>query len=412
MKEKKMKTTKLITKLAAFALVLCMTVMMFASCGAKETVMSMTIDDKTYTLDEEELSLLMTIKKLEYCCNMLITRSSDTAAVWAQTNDDGITYETYYKNLILDQAKAILVEKYLFEKFNLSIPEETLKEYSDAKKEAVQNGAGSYKQYYGYTADKYYDVYMKMVSRSEILLEYLCGEDGEMKVNDTDLLEFYTENYIGFQFIMLDMNNKVVRDDEGNRVVQTTEETVTSDEHSDEEHTHEVEQEAFETETLTDDEKSEKQNLPATILAELEAGTATFEELIEKYSDDYHSVTYPEGIFVLTNGTFIDSAVDSAAKELEIGEYTEAISVSSDAYKYIVKRVELKEAAYSDEHYADLFDGYEDTVMYNKYEEYLKSFFEDIATDEEVSGKYTFTDTYLSEYADLYYQYYIYGLIS
>ena len=61
-----MKTTKTITKLLAFALVLCMAVSMFASCGSNDTLMTMTIDGTAYTLTEQEFSLLMTIKKLDY----------------------------------------------------------------------------------------------------------------------------------------------------------------------------------------------------------------------------------------------------------------------------------------------------------------------------------------------------------
>ncbi len=410
-----MKKTKILTKLLAFALVLCMAVPMLASCGSNDTVMSMSIDGKTYTLSEEEFSLLLTIKKLEYCCNLGITTGTDTAAIWSTTTEEGgtETIEMFYKNLIVDQAKAILIEKYLFEKYNLSISDETLKENKDAKKEAVANGAGSYKQYYGYTADQYYDIYMQMVARSEVVIDFLCGENGEQRVTEDDLLTYYTENYVGYQFIMLDMNNKVKLDEEGNRVVKTTEQTVEGDEHNEEEHTHEVEQEAFETEKLTDEEKSEKQNLPATILAELEAGTATFEELVQKYSDDYHSVNFPEGIFVLKEGIFLYDAVDKAAKELEVGEYTtEAISIDSDAYKYIVKRVDLKEKAYEDETYADFFESYEETVKYGKYEDFIKTYFDDVVVDEAVAGRHTVADAYLSEYADLYYQYRQYGLIS
>ena len=114
---------------------------------------------------------------------------------------------------------------------------------------------------------------------------------------------------------------------------------------------------------------------------------------------------------MIEEGTFINATVDAEAKKLEIGEYTdEAISVSSDAYQYIVKRIDLKEAVYNDDHYLSLFDGYEDTVMYDKYENHIKTYFENISVDEAVSARYTFTDTFLSEYADVNFQYYYYGL--
>ncbi|MBQ8419058.1 MAG: hypothetical protein IJY37_01710 [Clostridia bacterium] len=407
-----MKNTKLITKLVAFALVLCMAVSMLASCGSNDAIMSMTIDGNTYTLTEKEFSLLMTIKKLDYCCSMYMPRAYDTEETWAKETEEGsgITLETYYKNMILDQAKAILIEKYLFDKFDLTISDETVKKNKENEKTAIKNmgGAGAYKQYYGYTAEQYYTTYQDMVARSEAVLDYLCGENGEYKVNDEDLAKFYTENYIGFQYIMLDMKNKVKRDENGNRVLEEIE--YDHEDHEGHDHSADV-SDTYELEELSEEEKSEKQNLAATIFAELEAGTKTFEELIELYSDDYYSVEYPEGLFVIEEGTFINATVDAEAKKLEIGEYTdEAISVSSDAYQYIVKRIDLKEAVYNDDHYLSLFDGYEDTVMYDKYENHIKTYFENISVDEAVSARYTFTDTFLSEYADVNFQYYYYGL--
>lgn len=406
-----MKTTKTITKLLAFALVLCMAVSMFASCGSNDTLMTMTIDGTAYTLTEQEFSLLMTIKKLDYCCSMYMPRYLDTADTWSKETEEGsgVTLETYYKNMILDQAKAILVEKYLFDKFDLTISAETLKTAKENKKTAIEylGGAGAYKQYYGYTADQYYDVYMEMVARSEAVLDYLCGENGTLKVNDEDLAKFYTENYVGYQYIVLDMANKVKLDEEGNRIVATKTEKNENGEDV------KVDADYYETEKLTDEEKSDKQNLAATIFAELEAGTATFEQLIELYSDEYYSVEYPEGMFVLADGTFINTTVDAAVKDLEVGEYTdEAISVNSDAYQYIVKRVDLKDAVYNDDHYLSLFADYEETVMYDKYENHIKTFFENIIVDQAVSGRHTFTDTFLSEYADVNFQYYYYGLSS
>ncbi len=403
-----MKNPTIITKLAAFALVLCMAVTMFASCsGSNDTVMSMNIDGKSYTIDENEFSLILTIKKLDYCCNMYMPRYLDTEETWAEKVEDGTqrTLEQYYMDMVLEQTKAVLIEKYLFDKFGLTISDETLKEHKDAEKEAIQylGGKGAYKQYYGYTAERYYGTYMQMVARSEAVLEHLMGENGEMKVTDENLKKYYEDNYVGYQYIMLDMENKVVLDEDGNRVRETT----TSKNDAGEEVT--TEKDSYKTEKLTDDEKSEKQNLAATILAELEAGTATFEDMIAKYSDDYYSVAYPEGLFVLEEGTFLYADVDKEAKELEIGEYTDkAISANSAKEQYIVKRVALKDAVYSDETYADFFESYEDTVKYDKYEEHIKTFHENVTVNEAIAGRYTIADTFLSEYADVNFQYYYY----
>lgn len=399
-----MKKGSLILRLFAAALVACMLISALAGCGDTRTLMSVTKDGKTYTISTDEFSLLMKIKKLDICCSMLLTRSRDTVSYWNQTTDDGETYEQYYKNLILDQTKAILVEKYLFEANGLSISADKLAGYkSDIKTQnTYYGGRGAYKQYFGYTAADYYNIYMLMVARSEAVVDFLFGENGSQKLTAEDLETYYKENYVGYQFIMLDMENKVKLDEEGNRVI--AKETDSDG--------NEVDSDSYETEALTTEEKETKQTLAKVILEELAEGAA-FEDMIAKYSDAYYSVEFPEGMFVLKDGTFISTTVTEKIKDLEIGEYTEeAIEVSSSKYQYIVKRVELKDKVYEDEKYLELFEEYEDTVKYDKYENYIKTFFEDITIDEAVSAEYTVADTYLSKYADLYYQQYLASLYS
>ena len=99
----------------------------------------------------------------------------------------------------------------------------------------------------------------------------------------------------------------------------------------------------------------------------------------------------------------LHSGLTADCTSLEIGEYTEE-AIESNKCQYIVKRVELKDKVYEDEKYLELFEEYEDTVKYDKYENYIETFFDDITVDEAVAAEYTVADTYLSKYADLYYQ--------
>ena len=305
-----MKKRSLFLKLLAAALCACILVAVLAGCGSARTLMSLTIDGKTYTIDTDELELLMKIRKLDICCASLVTRSTDNSSFWGKETEDGETYEEFYKNLVMDQMRAVLVEKYLFDVNGLSISEDKIDGYKSSIKtqNELYGGRGAYKQYFGYTASDYYNVYMMMVARSEAVSEFLCGENGEYKVTAEDLETYYTENYVGYQFIMLDMENKVKRDEDGNRVVTTEED----------EDGNEVELEEYETEELTTEEKEEKQTLGQLILDELEDG-ASFEDMIAEYSDAYYSVEFPEGMFVLKEGTFIDSTVTEAIKDLEVG---------------------------------------------------------------------------------------------
>lgn len=397
-----MKKEKFLLRLIAAALVLCMTAAILCACGSSATVMTVTVDGKSHTLSSDEMDVLMRVKKLEIACSLLLTRSYDTVSYWAKKTDDDVTYEDYYNDIVYDQLKAILVEKYLFDLYDLSISKDKLDTYKTQLNKSVKEmgGKGSYKQYWGYTPSEYYDVYMMAVARSEAVLDYLCGENGINKVTAEDLEAYYLDNFVGYQFIMLDMKNKVKRDEDDNRIVKTEKDKDGK----------EVESDEYETEAITDEkEKEEKQLLPDVILKELENG-ADFRELIDKYSDDYYSVTYSDGWFINKESTFINSTLTKAVKELEIGEYTtEAVTVNTN-YKYIVKRVELKEKVYEDEKYLEIFENYEDTVKYDKYENLVEVYFDKIAVNEDKIKEYSIADTYLSKYADAYYQQYIASL--
>ncbi len=402
-----MKTRNLIFKLIATVLAVCFMTGVLASCGASgKAAMTLTKDGKTYTITAEELDLLMKVKKLDYCCQMLVRKSIDTPDLWARkvddTDENSQTFDEYYTEIIQKQAKSALAEKYLFDLCGLEISEDTLATYKTNAKTAATyyGGKGAYKQYFGYTATQYYDLYMPMVERSQAVVDYLYGENGTDKVTEEEKATYFTDNYVGYQFIMLDMNNAVVRDEDGNRVVATELDDEGNETALDE----------YETEALSDEDKATKQLLAKTILLELENG-ASFESMIDLYSDEYYSVEFTDGMFVLKDETFVSVDVTEAIKDLEIGEYTtEAISVSSGAYQYIVKKVALKEGAYNDEKYADLFSEYEDDVMYEKYEAFLDSIIAEIIVDEDVASQYTMANTYLSDYADDYYSQYLSSL--
>ncbi|MBR7162054.1 MAG: hypothetical protein IKD07_06520, partial [Clostridia bacterium] len=92
--------------------------------------------------------------------------------------------------------------------------------------------------------------------------------------------------------------------------------------------------------------------------------------------------------------------------------------IESGDYRYIVKRVDLKEKVYEDteeNEYYEFFEDFADTVEYEKYENYVKSFFGDITVDAVLVDSRTLQNTFLSADVDRYYQeilYYYYGISS
>ena len=433
-----MKNKNLWLKLIAMALVVCTATLLFAGCNkkAETVVMSFTADNgKEYTITEQEFDMLMKIRKRIFFCNLLYTTSKDTASFWAEKNSEEAdkTNEQYYKDLVMDQVKAVLIEKYLFEANGLSISQDKLDEFNAKIKTAEKEngGKGAYKQYYGYTAKLNYEVYEPMVYRSEQLYKTLCADGAMLDATAENLKAYYEENYVGYQYIVIDLKNKVVTDEEGNRVVNTVKE---KDENGKEV---EVPGDSYKTEkydSTKDEDKTAmeaKQNLGASILKELEAGTITFEEAIAKYSDEYYSVEFSEGWFVNKDTTFINTTVNDKVKDLEVGQRYSEVIASGD-YHYIVQKVELKAGVYEeyvkDENgeimkdedgknvenkYFDSFTDFEETVEYDNYEKYVESFFGKITYDSTITDSYTMQKTFLSPYVDYYYQmilYYYYGI--
>lgn len=398
-----MKKTNLIIRVLAAALVLCFSLVMLAGCGNGDgkTVMTFAKDGKTVSISEKEFSLLMKVMKAEFFCSNYVTSASDTASLWVtQTTDENpVTYETLNKDLIVKLAKTAAVEKLLFAEAGLTLPQETIDNCKQLIKKAEANhgGSGFYKKYYGFSASDFYNIYIPMLLRTTMVNEELCKDGGICDATAEDLQTYYEDNYIGFQFILLDMENKVERDEEGNRIIATTKNAAGET----------VDATYYKTSALTDDEKSEKQVLAETILAELEAGNKTFEEMVQEYSDAYYSITLKDGVYVEKEGSDFAADILKAVNELEIGEYhKKVIDVDSGKYQYIVKRVALKDKVYDAEvcpEYKDFFATYRDGIETNKYNAHIESFFEGIEVDMATINTYTMADTYLSTYVDDYF---------
>ncbi len=401
-----MKRTTKTVKAIAFTIVLAMLMATLAftlsGCSSSKVVATFAADNgKTYTATSGFFKFMMTYSKQQFYTQYGLN-SSVESTIWDTKTDDDITYDKLYTDRVTTQVKSILIEQYLFDKYNLSISDETIASHKKTVETAKKNqgGAGAFKQYYGYTADELYD-YLIMVEKSKAIVEHLYGENGIDPVTDEELEKYYTENYVGYMYIMLDMKNKVKVDGDGNRVVKTTtgkDGKVT-------------EQEAFETEELTKEEAEEKGLLAAKIIKELDGG-ADFADLVKKHSDDFYSIKYPHGVFVLKDSDLVNGAsnINEAIKKLEVGEHTEALSTGdTNDYTYIVKRIDLLDKVYENEEYKDLFSSYKDDVKYDKYDGVVEAYDASVTVDSDAISGFSMKKTFLSSYVDYYYYYNRYG---
>ena len=392
------------------SLLLCVFTLAFSlsSCGKKDIIATYTADGKDYTVTEKEFDFFMKYRKYEYFYSSYISAKYDTADFWSTKIDDGNTIDKTLTDSVIRTAKTVAVEKYLMDKYGLTLDEADVKKAKEDSKTAEKNygGAGAFKKYWGYTGDDYYE-YQLSVLRSKKVYDYLFSDAGSLVLDDGQLEEYYKENYKQYQFILINTKQKIATDDEGNK------QYLVYDESGNSVYVTDISKEFLEEkkytlgynykyENLTDEEKEKKSTLAEELIAQLKNG-AVFKELAVANSDNFYSSYYPNGLIV--DGDLVnDDKVIEALKDLEIGSYTDAISVSSGDYIYIIKRVELKEKAYKDaeenaedKEYAELFKDYIDTVKSSKYSNYLEELCASVVTNDAIINKYNMTKTYLSQ---------------
>lgn len=421
-----MKTAKNFLKITAFVLALAMMLCILASCGKKNAVITLSVDGKTYTMTETEYDLYMKVFKMNFFISSGYSSQLDSF-IWAYniSTDGDETYDDHYTETVLESAKTTVVEKYLFDKYGLSISEATLAGYKENVKTLNSNygGRGAYKRYFGYTAQDYVYSYQQAMERSNLILEHLYkGENAVDPVTDENKKDYYDEHYTGYMFIYLDMNNKIEKDDDGNyigvdssknkyilSITKGEDGTVTIDNKGRVDGTEtdltKVTITGFSTVALTAEEIDEKATLPDKIIKELDENGGDFKDIALEYSDEYTTFLYENGVVISETGYFVaNESVMDPSRKLEVGEHTEAISISDGGYVYIVKKVEKPENGYKETEYADLFDDYEETVMYDKYQTIIDEYLEKIVVDETTLSKYKMSTTFLTAYVDYYQQ--------
>lgn len=391
-----MKAKRLISLVMA-ALMLAGAMFIFASCGEK-VAMSLEIDGKTYTVTTKELDFLFPYIKMNLFYSYGMTSVFNDPSFWSSEieNDDGTksTAGDIQTQNILNIAKNLVVTKYLYEKYGRpAIDNEALEKYKTQLAQMLSyygyGKEGYYKRYFGYTTDQELDYYTRGLE-NDAIMEYLFGENGTMKLTDEDKETYYKDSYIAYQFIMLDMNKDITKDEEGNRVQKTEKDKDGN----------ETKLEEYEYTDLTDEQKEEKQKLVDDIEKALAGGT-DFAELVEKYSDSFVSHKYAKAYIVTKDGTLLNSDVQAKVKDFEVGDYTnEGISVSNNNYVYFVKRVELPEKAYADEKYEDVFSAFEDNMKSEKYNDICKEYVDKVVVNEKIVSKYSFIKAFLSDFVD------------
>ena len=421
---------KTVCIITVFAILVCSLV----SCGGTGKPLLM-LDDCNISVNLFELYLTRTkgiLSSTEYGDSV---RSDDFWETWIDVYDKK-TFNTYYTELVLEDAKNYLAAIAAFDELGLELPQSYIDEIDAGLEEMVLNEANGSKSafnailaHYGANYDILREAYI-IEAKIEYLREELFGKNGS-KVGANLVDDYYKENYARFKQVFLytyefvydeDVNgDKIYYRNDTSRISYDTSKTaktnedgsyvtdkngdrvyVYTDENGKERIAYKKEgaspkqhyDSAGEPEIRyykdSDPEMKIVESDAKAILAEAKTGDFEgFNELVSKY--DQGSQDYPNGYYVSQYSSYEAINVIEEVLDMEIGEVRK---VRSDYGIHIVMKYKLEVGAYTFKENEDLFISTKtgtyifmsdlvDKLLY----EYIKEYKERITVDEELLKK-------------------------
>ena len=412
------------------AVLLCLTLLAGAvamtACSKKESTL-LKLDGYTISVNQYRL-LLSRVKASLYYGGY----SVDSDTFWDMVIDsDGNTYDQYFRNAALNDAKRYLAAAVLFDKEGLVLPqsykdaiEEDIEEYiRDAgSKSALNNSLSAY----GVNIDMLRDLYL-LEAKYAYLQTYLYGADGE-KVAANVRHEYLTEHAVAFKQVLIrsfdyvyetDLNGDAVyyKVGENNaKVNNIAYDTVNGDPRLDEygktildkngdtvyylpngsiayDKTNGVRSVVYDangvakTVKYSAAELAEHKAAAEEMLASVAKGDyAAFEALMEEYqvSGDDAFVTDGEYCFLYTTGDNAYDYLNDIADALAESEEGTLRMVTSEYGYNVVMKYKIPDNAVSDSTYSEWFSDLPTRVLKYLFSTKCKTLVEQIAVDSEI----------------------------
>ncbi len=379
---------------AALVLALLMTLLCFVGCSSMGKTM-MKLEDAELSVNMFQLFLSRTKGTLasSYSYGSAALKDSFWDTVM---NADGTTYNQYYTDLVLQNAKTYLEALYLFEQRGLKLPDSYIEEI-DAKMEQLieQDANGSKAELNEMLAE--YGANDKILRESYILeakMQYLAdeiyGADGSL-IGENLVEDYYQNTYARFKQVFLYTYDFVYETDEygediyytdGGRIAYDTAANKRTD--NDGKVVHDAngdviyitKNEKGETRIAYDTKNGTRKNKSAedgsalvsdltgerlqTVIDEAnqinekvkEGDFAAFEKLVAQYSLDEGMEKYPNGYYLTAQTDYDSPEVVEKLFELEIGQ---SAMVTSDYGIHIIMRYELEDEGYTLSENEDFF---------------------------------------------------------
>ena len=340
----------------------------------------------------------------------------------------GQTYNDYYTNMVLENAKTYIAALYLFDDLGLKLPDSYIDEIDKELDALVANdGDGSKSAFnalissYGANYTVLRDAYI-MEAKIAYLKDHLFGASGSL-ISDSLIEEYYQETYVRFRHIFFFTTKPVYDADEnGDTIYFTSEGKIAYDKekgHKKEENGKFITDKngdmifylddgriAYDskngvpnpvldssgnvmTTKLTADELIKLSDKTQLIIEDeaREGDYKLFDALVEKYTEDEGMTKDPNGYYLTATSNYDSPEVVEALFEMEEGEIRR---VDSQYGIHIVMKYELDEGGYADEKNTDFFRTSEGSLAFMStlknilLEEYVEKYKANIVIDEEL----------------------------
>ncbi len=295
------------------------------------------------------------------------TDFSDTANFYTSEIADGITYESYLFDMILENVKRTLICDALFDEMDLKLNssvEENIDYYIDDYITEYANGSknqfNAALSEYGINAAMLKEIYLRD-EKTAAVFSAMYGSSGVSPVTDAERSAYLEENYVRVRHIYV--NNKYVyATDEDGYALYTAD--------------------GLKQTKAMEGEELEAKNALIAAIDESLANNDDFESIYEAFSEDKY---YENGYYLTRNTDFVSEVVASAF-ELEENEY---VKIESEVGTHYIQRIALDDAPWTNDANADFFTDYDTVVAESLFAEYLNSLLPSVEINETVLNEYS-----------------------
>lgn len=438
-----MKTS--ILRILAVCLIVVLVLPSLASCaGRGKTLLSMEKDGIKVTLSVNVYELMLSRGKGNLINN---GENAHKESYWSYTSKFGgdkvLTYDEYYRSLVLDNCRTYVVAMYLYEKAGLSLSDKAIENVEKQMEELVkENGGGSKAKLnsvlaeYGVNYDILKDAYL-MYEKMIQLQNHLYGENAKnVGIDIKD--EFLKEHYLHFKQIYFP-NSKFVYEkdsfghtayyytsgdlkdhfyyDTGNGVPGYNEDgSKMTDKYGDVIYfINNGKQDkiaynttygrplkimngsSYKTEELTSEEKTRLEERVNTLYQTLEGCTAVefesaYQQILEEYTaldEAYGSMHYEDGYYIRKDIDYLAAGAEYEYLSKIVTEFAtmqagETMLVPSPQGYHIIMKYDLPSKAYENEVNEGWFSDFHQQLIDRLFIDMCSEYFDSIVTDEKI----------------------------